>query len=130
MRVLRSASSSLDALEGVEAGYSGGALSAVMGVGCLEIEDGKESMEEVMLAEGEIAVENELGKLDNAVAVAKCVNDPGFVEGMSSEVSCAKEGAGSTRERNRSGLERRCIRLLHLHGQRACRGPILARGMR
>ena len=100
-------------------GYSCGALSAVMGVGSLEIEeDSNGSIEEVMLAGGEIAVENELGMSDGAPAVAaEGAGDPGVVEGTRSDVSCVKEAAGRIMERNRSGLERRCIRLLHLHGR-------------
>jgi hypothetical protein len=99
-----------------------------MGVGSLEIEDGNGSIEDVMLAGGENAVENELGMFDGAAAVAaEGAGDPGMVEGTRSDVSCAKEGAGRIMERNRSGLERRCIRLLHLHGRHNRVGLILAK---
>ena len=110
-------------------GYSCGALSAVMGVGSLEIEeDSNGSIEEVMLAGGEIAVENELGMFDGAAAVAaEGASDPGAVEGTRSDLSCAKEGAGRIMERNRSGLERRCIWLLHLYGRRNRVGLIPAK---
>ena len=115
----------------VGAGYSCGALSAVMGVGSLEVEDSNGTIEEVMIAGGKIAVENELGMFDGAAAVAaEGAGDPGVVEGTRSNVSCAKEGAGRIMERNRSGLERRCIRLLHLHGRRNRVGLIPARGMK
>ena len=125
---MRSSAASSEVLGEVDAGYSCGALSAVMGVGSLEIEeDSNGSIEEVMLAGGEIAVENELGMFDGA---AESASDPGVVEGTRSDVSCAKEGAGRTMERNRSGLERRCIRLLHLHGRRNRVGLIPARGMK
>ena len=125
---MRSSAASLEVLGEVDAGYSCGALSAVMGVGSLEIEDGNGSIEEVMLAGGEIAVESELGMFDSAAAVAaEGAGDPGVVEGTRSDVSCAKEGAGRIMERNRSGLERRCIRLLHLHGRRNRVGLILAK---
>jgi len=128
---LRSSAASLEVLGGVDAGYSCGALSAVMGVGSLEVEDGNGGIEEVMLAGGEIAVENELGMFDGAAVVAaEGAGDLGVVEGTRSDVSCAKEGAGRTMERNRSGLERRCIRLLHLHGRRNRVGLIPARGMK
>lgn len=115
---MRSSAALSEVLGEVNAGYSCGALSAVMGVGLLEIEDGNGSIEEVMLAGGEIAVEDELGMSNGAAAVAtEGAGDPGVVEGTRSDVSCAKEGAGRIMERNRSGLERRCIRLLHLHGR-------------
>jgi hypothetical protein len=115
---LRSSAASLEVLGEVDAGYSCGALSAVMGVGSLEIEDSNGSIEEVMLAGGEIAVENELGMFDGAAATAaEGAGDLGVAEGTRSDVSCAKEGAGRIIERNRSGLERRCIRLTQLHGR-------------
>lgn len=116
---MRSSAASSEVLGEVDAGYSCGALSAVMGVGSLEIEEDSDgSIEEVMLAGGEIAVENELGMFDGAAAVAaEGAGDLGVVEGTRSDVSCAKEGAGKIIERNRSGLERRCIRLPHLHGR-------------
>ena len=124
---MRSSAASLEVLAEVGAGYSCGALSVVMGVGSLEVEDSNGIIEEVMIAGGKIAVENELGMFDGATESA---SDPGVVEGTRSDVSCAKEGAGRTMERNRSGLERRCIRLLHLHGRRNRVGLIPARGMK
>lgn len=128
---MRSLTASLEVLAEVGAGYSCGALSAVMGVGSLEVEDSNGTIEEVMIAGGKIAVENELGMFDGAAAVAaEGAGDPGVVEGTRSNVSCAKEGAGRIMERNRSGLERRCIRLLHLHGRRNRVGLIPARGMK
>ena len=125
---MRSSAASLEVLGEVGAGYSCGALSVVMRVGSLEVEDSNGSIEEVMLAGGKIAVENELGMFDGATAAAaEGAGDPGVVEGTRSDVSCAKEGAGRIMERNRSGLERRCIRLLHLHGRRNRVGIIPAK---
>lgn len=124
---MRSSAASLEVLAEVGAGYSCGALSVVMRVGSLEVEDSNGTIEEVMIAGGKIAVENELGMFDGA---AEGASDPGVVEGTRSDVSCAKEGAGRIMERNRSGLERRCIRLLHLHGRRNRVGLIPARGMK
>ena len=125
---MRPSAASPEVLGEVDAGYNCGALSAVMGVGSLEVEDGNGSIEEVMPVGGEIAVENELGMLDGAAAVAaEGAGNPGVVEGTRSDVSCVKEGAGRIMERNRSGLERRCIRLLHLHGRRNRVGLILAK---
>lgn len=125
---MRSSAASSEVLGEVDAGYSCGALSAVMGVGSLEIEDSNGSIEEVMLAGGEIAVENELGMFDGAAATAaEGAGDLGVAEGTRSDVSCAKEGAGRIMERNRSGLERRCIRLPQLHGRHNCIGLIPAK---
>lgn len=114
---MRSSAASLGKLVAVEAGYSCGALSLVIGpvgdeVGlCWE-----RGIEEVMLDGGDVSVEKVVGITEEAIAID--VEDAGgfeVAEGVVEEVSWAKEEAGKMKERKKRGLERRCSRLLHLH---------------